>query len=114
MFHFRKILVALTTLVALTLAACQYEDGHLRVEPLLSDGAVLPQNASILVGGTASPGSLVTVSADWDFSMTATAGLDSLWSVRLTTPAADQSHHRVVVETANSSVCFSDVMIGEV
>lgn len=94
--------------------ACQREDGKLSVEPLLSDGAVLQQNATILVGGKATPGSLVTVSADWDFSMTATAGLDSLWSVSLTTPEADVKRHRVVVETAKSSVCFSDILIGEV
>ena len=100
--------------LAVAIGACQREDGRLSVEPLLSDGAVLQQNASILVGGKATPGSLVTVSADWDFSMTATAGLDSLWSVSLTTPEADLKRHRVVVETAKSSVCFSDILIGEV
>lgn len=115
-FHCVRIAVIGVAVAMLTVivGACQREDGKLSVEPLLSDGAVLQQNASILVGGKAAPGCLVTVSADWDFSMTATAGLDSLWSVILTTPEADLTRHRVVVETAKSSVCFSDILIGEV
>lgn len=99
---------------ALALASCQREEGGLSVEPLLSDGAVLQRNSAITVGGKAAPGSLVTVTADWDFSMAATAGVDSLWSVRLTTPGADLKRHRVVVEGAKSSVCFADILIGEV
>lgn len=114
---FSRLKTAAQTLaiaLSLTLAACQKDDGRLFIEPLLSDGAVFQQNASIEFGGMAAPGSLVTVSTDWDFSTTATAGLDSLWSVKLTTPAADQKRHRVVVENANTSVCFADIMIGEV
>lgn len=108
------IKVVALSIMTVIVGACQRDDGRLSVEPLLSDGAVLQQNASILVGGRATPGSLVTVSADWDFSMTATVGLDSLWSVSLTTPEADLGRHRVVVETAKQSVCFSDILIGEV
>lgn len=100
--------------VAVLLTACHSEEGSLTVEPFLSDGAVLQQRSSLRIKGTAAPGSLVMVSSDWDFSMSATAGMDSVWEVVLTTPQADLRRHRVVVETTKSSIVFTDVRIGEV
>ncbi len=102
------------SVLLLLMSACHAESDVLSVEPYLSDGAVLQQNSSLKVVGTASPGSLVTVSSDWDFSMSTTAGMDSTWSVWVTTPGADLERHRIVVHTSSSSVSFSDILIGEV
>lgn len=88
--------------------------GHLRLSPLVADGMVLQQCSMVSLGGTASPGTRVSVSTDWDFSVTASAGVDSTWTATLRTPTADTLRHSIVFSTPGGSVAIGDVLIGEV
>ncbi len=104
--------IVLSALTAL-LSGCQHDD-FVYVDPILSDGAVLQQNSLLVVRGKASPGSNVRVKADWGYSVSASAGLDSTWSLEINTPQASKTRHGIEVSTSNISISFSDILIGEV
>ncbi len=99
---------------ALLVSACSSDGSELRVEPLLSDGAVLQQNSTMELSGKAAPGTPVSVFADWDLMLSTTAGIDSVWSVNITTPRADKRRHTIMVESSSNSITYSDLLIGEV
>lgn len=90
------------------------DGGTLRLSSLVADGMVLQQCSMVSLGGTAPPGTRVSVSTDWDFSVTASAGVDSAWTATLRTPAADTLRHSIVFSTPSGSVTIGDVLIGEV
>lgn len=99
--------------LAAWLTGCD-DGGLLRLSPLVADGMVLQQCSMVSLGGTAPPGTRVSVSTDWDFSVTASAGMDSTWAATLRTPAADTLRHSIVFSTPGGSVTIGDVLIGEV
>lgn len=107
-----RVAIALSALVALV-TGCQHDD-FVYVDPILSDGAVLQQNSLLEVRGKAAPGSNVRVKADWGYSVSTSAGLDSTWSLDITTPPASKDRHSIKVSTSNISISFSDILVGEV
>lgn len=109
---FSGFLTAIFT--ALLLTACGSDGSELRVEPLLSNGAVLQQNSTLELIGKAAPGTPISVFADWDLMLSTTAGIDSVWSVSINTPNADKRKHTIMVESPSKSITFSDLLVGEV
>ncbi len=86
----------------------------LSVGPIVSTGAVLQQQSLVMLGGKATPGTHVKITTDWDFSVTASTGADSLWSAQIRTPVADTLRHKIKVEAAESGFVISDLLIGDV
>lgn len=86
----------------------------LSVDPIVSTGAVLQQQSLVMLGGKATPGTHVKITTDWDFSVTASTGADSLWSAQIRTPVADTLRHKIKVEAAESGFVISDLLIGDV
>ncbi len=84
------------------------------VDPLVSTGAVLQQQSLVTLGGKATPGTHVKITTDWDFSVTASTGADSLWRAQIRTPVADTLRHKIQVEAAESNFVISDLLIGDV
>lgn len=89
-------------------------DGPIVLNPLVADGMVLQHHSTVCLGGMAPPGTRVSVSTDWDFSVTASANADSTWTAAIRTPAADTLRHSIVFSTPAGSVTVGDVLIGEV
>lgn len=100
-------------LATLLLPSCQ-RGGEFVVNPPFANGTVLQQNATVVIHGKATPGAKLSLTADWDFSVTTSAGPDSLWSMTISTPAADTLPHTVRVSTLEKEVVFNDILVGEV
>ncbi len=86
----------------------------LSVDPIVSTGAVLQQQSLVMLGGKATPGTHVKITTDWDFSVTASTGADSLWSAQIRTLVADTLRHKIKVEATESGFVISDLLIGDV
>lgn len=86
----------------------------LSVDSLVSTGAVLQQQSLVTLGGKATPGTHVKITTDWDFSVTASTGADSLWRAQIRTPVADTLRHKIQVESAESDFVIADLLIGDV
>lgn len=80
---------------------------------IFSDNMVLQQNTQVNVWGKAAPGEKVSVKASWmEKAVTAKAGANGKWAVKLKTPAAvkDQS----VTVSGENTIVINNVLIGEV
>ena len=103
----------LLAIVVAIMRSCE-EPSHMRLGGVLSDGIVLQQNAKSVVRGHASPGVRITVTTDWDFSVTTSASDDSLWAAYINVPAADNRRHTITVAASDTQTVVSNVLIGEV
>lgn len=84
------------------------------VDPIVSTGAVLQQQSLVTLGGKATPGTRIKITTDWDFSVTASTGADSIWKAQIRTPVSDTLRHNIQVEAAQSDFVISDLLIGDV
>jgi sialate O-acetylesterase len=82
--------------------------------PLFTDGAVLQQDASVPVWGTADPGERVTVEFAGQTVSATTAG-DGRWMVRLKTPKATGPSAAVTMTiSGKNKIALHNLLIGEV
>lgn len=93
---------------------------------ILSNGMVLQQNSQVNIWGTANPGEFIRVKPSWDDTeATTTVDFEGNWVVKLETPAASFTPHKITVSSTSyspdtkdiqevSSVVLNDVLIGEV
>lgn len=82
---------------------------------LLQGSIVLQQRTDARIWGKADPGAVVTVHTPWnDCNYRATAAADSLWSVKVATPAASFTEYDITVSSGSSTVVLRDVLIGDV
>jgi sialate O-acetylesterase len=81
---------------------------------VFGDHMVLQQRSTATVWGWAEPGEKVTVKGSWQMfgGVSATAGKDGSWRVRLKTPGAG-GPHTVSIKGSNEIV-LNDILIGEV
>lgn len=87
--------------------------GGLAVAPIFSDNAVLQRNMPVPVFGTATSGTLVTVSFQGQ-NLSTTAGADGKWRVNLAAMPASTSPSTLTVTGGGTSKVFSNVQVGEV
>lgn len=98
---------------AVLASSCQ-DEGFFSVDPLFADGAILQQHSTVVVKGKASPGTHVMITTDWDYSVTSSAGADSIWEATLSTPEADTLRHAIKFSTKAGGSLVRDILIGEV
>ena len=100
-----------TTLAPPTSAKAAAETAF-RVAPLFGDHMVLQRDVPLPVWGRAEPGARVTVTAR-DQTVAATADPDGRWTTELA-PLTVGDPLVVTVSSGNSTVRFTDVLVGEV
>lgn len=109
--YFRHI--GLLAVAAALVSSCQ-DEGFFNVDPLFADGAILQQHSTVVIKGKASPGAHVMITTDWDYSVTSSAGADSVWEASLSTPGADTLRHAIKFTTKAGGSVVRDTLIGEV
>ena len=90
---------------------------ELRLPQVLSDHAVLQQNASVPVWGWGEPGKTVTVYASWyKQPYTTRVKDDGTWMVTLTTTESKglKDTHTITVKSGKETVSIQDLLFGEV
>lgn len=87
---------------------------EIRLPAIFADSMVLQQSMMVPVWGWAAPGEKITVSASWPNagSVSATAGADGKWMVKIKTPAAGGPFDLSI--KGSQSITFRGVLIGEV
>ncbi len=82
---------------------------------LLQGDIVLQQQTDARIWGKAKPGTALTVNTSWNGKeYKATAGADSLWSVKVATPQASYTPYDVTIASGKESVTLRHVLIGDV
>ena len=82
---------------------------------LLQGEPVLQQCTDARIWGKAVPGSEVTVNTPWnDCNYRVKVSQDSLWSVKVATPAASYTPYDITVSSGEESVVIRNVLIGDV
>lgn len=109
-----KVLSRLLVSALLLCTAAKAEaSGYLVVPSLFSDNMVLQRESHVPVWGRALPGQRVVVEGSWGAEAGTVAKGDSSWKVELRTVKAG-GPYRLKISTADSSVVYSNVMLGEV
>ena len=103
--------------VVMTFAFClaaMHVSADVTLPAVFGDHMVLQQRGTATVWGWAEPGEKVTVKGSWQMfgGVSATAGKDGSWRVRLKTPSAG-GPHTVSIKGSNEIV-LNDILIGEV
>jgi sialate O-acetylesterase len=88
----------------------------LRLPAILSDHAVIQQDADVTLWGWGASGFTVKIVCSWNIADTITAvpGKDCSWSVTVRTPKADNRAHTVDFSVAQYHIRISDILLGEV
>ena len=88
---------------------------NLILPELLQGEPVLQQCTDARIWGKAVPGAEVIVNTPWnDCNYRVKAAQDSLWSVKVATPAASYTPYDITVSSGVESVVISNVLIGDV
>ena len=105
----KRLTLLLVTSAILSVATAARAE--VKLPAIFGDHMVLQRDTGVPVWGTAAPGEEVTVSIAGQ-TVTAKAGADGKWSVKLTKLTA-AGPHTLTVKGANT-LTFSDVLVGEV
>lgn len=103
--------IALGSLVALGASA------KVALPKFITDNMVVQQNANLTIPGTAEPGAKVTVTADWNgtVSASAKAGKDGRFKVQIPTPKAGGPYTIIVSDgTKGGDAVITNILSGEV
>lgn len=107
---------------------CAVVAGQVRLPDILADSMVLQRSMAVPLWGRASPGEKVSVKGSWPGAVreATTAGQDSQWMVKITTPAAGGPYDVVIhgdarhsgaagdFRAAGDTIILHGVLIGEV
>ena len=107
----------LQLLLAALLVSLAANAQELRLHQVLSDHAVLQQNATVPVWGWGEPGKTVTVYASWYKQPYSTrVKADGTWMVSLTTAESKglKDVHTITVKSGRESITLQDLLFGEV
>jgi sialate O-acetylesterase len=99
------------TFLAISLILCStLVSAQVKLPSVISDNMVLQQQFEVPIWGWAKPGEKINVKASWDqHEITATAGSDGKWTVKLSTPKATNIPQSI---TINETV-LENILIGE-
>jgi sialate O-acetylesterase len=106
-----KLLPAVLVTPAFLLLLATAARADVKLPAIFGDHMVLQRDATVPVWGTAAPGEEVSVSIAGQ-GVSAKAGADGKWSVKLTKLSAAGPHTLTV--KGKNTVTFSDVLVGEV
>lgn len=100
---------------SLLLAVMPLTQQAVELPDIISDNAVLQQQAEVKLWGWSKPGKTVTVSPSWGGSYKATADSGSgRWEVSVKTPAATFEAQSIAFADGDKDVTIDNVLIGEV
>ncbi len=108
-----KYIRAICLLIVFALSACS-APSDMRLSGLFTEGMVLQQKSKSALRGYASPGTRITIKTDWNFSVTTSAGEDSIWVAYVNVPEADMRQHTIELSTADTVITVGNILIGEV
>ena len=109
-----KRIVSILAFFALASAAVSHAQ-NLIIPDILKGDIVLQQQTDARIWGKATPGADVTVHTPWnDCNYKATAAADSLWSVKVATPAASYTPYDITITSGKESVVLRNVLMGDV
>lgn len=103
-------------LIYAAMAASLISPAAAKVTPagMISDHAVLQQNADATLWGKATPGATVTATTSWsNDKVSVKADKEGRWTLDVKTPAASYTPHTITLSDGEPTV-ISDVLIGEV
>lgn len=103
--------VAITLMVALTIACGSKPAEYVRVPSVFGDHMVLQQDAPVVVWGWASPRGNVSVSIDGN-DVDVRAGSDSTWQVSIPPMQAGGPHTLTIA--GEDTITLSNILVGEV
>ncbi len=86
---------------------------QLELPSIFGDNMVLQQNSNSPLWGKANPGAKITISTNWNESVSTNVNDDSTWQVNLPTPKAG-GPYRIKIESGDNIIYFKNVLIGEV
>lgn len=104
-------------LAAVALSATAFSGFSVELPDIISDNAVLQQNAMAKLWGWADPGRTVTVTSSWDGGKTYQAKADAKtgrWEVSVATPAATFTPQSISFDDGKSPARIDNVLFGEV
>lgn len=107
-------LIIIAILSAILFTNCQKHCNHIELPEMYTSDMIIQQNARVTFFGKANPGSQITITTDWDFSVSSTTRPDSTWRMILPTPQASLVPHTITISTTDTSIVLKDVLIGEV
>lgn len=107
--HFIHVSLPWLILAFTAVVAC----AEVRLPALFSDGMVLQREREAPVWGWATPGEKVTVSVGAK-SVSATAGADGRWQVRLASMKATGTPFDVTIAGATNTIALHNILVGEV
>lgn len=108
----RRIAIA-----AAMLAAGLVSRAAIELPEIIGDNMVLQQRSDARLWGRATPGSTIEATASWAphaSPVRATAGADSVWELRLPTPAASGEPQALQLRGDGSEITIANVLVGEV
>ena len=91
---------------------CSAAGADVRVPRLVGDDMILQQNTNNPIWGWADAGEVITVTASWNTTASATAGRDGKWKLFLATPAAGTGYQLTI--SGKNRIEINNVAIGEV
>ncbi|MBM4014335.1 MAG: sialate O-acetylesterase [Planctomycetes bacterium] len=86
---------------------------EVRLPKVIAPGMVVQQQSEVAIWGWAGVGEAVEVTASWGATARTSAGKDGRFSLRLATPKASETRHRIEVRGSNT-LHLDDVLVGEV
>jgi sialate O-acetylesterase len=86
---------------------------EVRLPKVIASGMVVQQQSEVAIWGWAAVGESVEVTASWGAKARGEGGTDGRFSVRLPTPKAAETRHRIDLRGSNA-LALDDVLVGEV
>ncbi|MBL4678502.1 MAG: sialate O-acetylesterase [Mucilaginibacter sp.] len=105
---FAKTIISLTLLFGPKLLLAQT-----RLPAILGSNMVLQRNAPVPIWGWAAPGKQIKVAFAGQ-TLTATAAPDSLWQVKLSPLAANETPREMIIQAGSQQINLSNILVGEV
>ena len=110
----KKLSISLLTTAIVLVAGTQLSMAKVSLPPIFSDNMILQQLADIPLEGTATPGAIVSIQADWNKkAIKVQADEQGKWSAHLRTPKAGKKSYSLRFDDGESIV-FENVVVGEV
>jgi sialate O-acetylesterase len=106
--------IFLSAIILLCLVNRESLRGDVRLPSLISDNMVLQQNTELPIWGWADPNEQVSLKVSWqDAPLSAKAGNDGKWMLKVKTPKAGDTVHKIEIKAGNTIV-IKNILFGEV
>ncbi len=107
----RRVIFVVAFLLSSGLAASQ--EARFTLASVFADSMVLQQRSNVMIWGTGTPGTRVSLASSWKSTATAIVDSSGAWSTRLRTTAAG-GPHTITVSHDTSTITLRGILLGEV